>query len=133
MTKTSSTTYFLLAAALVAIGLVIFSRAQPEETSKGMNDTFAQCLTEKGTIMYGAYWCSHCENQKELFGKSFAYVDYVECWNRGTNSQTIECQAAGIDGYPTWAFADGSRRSGEMTLDELSQATGCALKSDDQP
>jgi len=27
--------------------------------------TFAKCLTENGAKMYGAYWCTHCENQKK--------------------------------------------------------------------
>ena len=30
-------------------------------------DGFAQCLTAKGAQMYGAWWCPHCADQKELF------------------------------------------------------------------
>src|SRR5690242_11019622 len=29
---------------------------------------FAQALSASGTKMYGAFWCSHCNNQKALFG-----------------------------------------------------------------
>ena len=32
-----------------------------------------------------------------------------------------------VEGYPTWEFADGSRKSGEVPLAELSQKTGCPL------
>src|SRR2546430_1164979 len=41
-------------------------------------DSFAQCLTSKGTKMYGAWWCPHCKDQKESFGFALQYVNYVE-------------------------------------------------------
>src|ERR1041385_8352379 len=42
-------------------------------------DSFAQCVSAKGARMYGAWWCPHCADQKELFGFAFQYVNYVEC------------------------------------------------------
>ena len=42
-------------------------------------DGFAKCLASKQTKMYGLYWCPHCIEQKEMFGKAFRYVPYVEC------------------------------------------------------
>lgn len=62
-------------------------------------DTFAQCLTEKGVIMYGIEWCPHCQNQKAAFGDSFDYVHYVDCDLSGS-----VCDAAGVEGYPTWVI-----------------------------
>ncbi len=60
-------------------------------------DTFAKCLTEKGWVMYGAEWCSHCKDQKALFGDSFQYIKYVECPD---NIQL--CLDRGVNGYPSW-------------------------------
>jgi len=60
-------------------------------------DDFAKCLTDKGWVMYGAVWCSHCKEQKALFGDSFQYIKYVECPD---NEQL--CLAKGVNGYPTW-------------------------------
>ncbi len=37
-------------------------------------DGFAKCMASKQVKMYGAYWCPHCVEQKEIFGKSFRYV-----------------------------------------------------------
>jgi hypothetical protein len=91
-------------------------------------DTFAQCLTDEGATMFGAYWCSHCEEQKKTFGDSFQYIDYVECSLPGGQGQTQVCEQAGIEGYPTWEFADGSRRSGQIPLQDLSQLTGCPIE-----
>src|SRR5579885_3423480 len=42
-------------------------------------DAFAKCLTTKQAKMYGAFWCPHCAEQKEMFGSSFKYAPYIEC------------------------------------------------------
>jgi len=90
-------------------------------------DSFAQCITENGAKMYGAYWCGHCANQKAAFGNSFQYVDYIECSLPGGSGQTEFCQQAEIRSYPTWEFADGERLLGEVSFKELSAKTGCKL------
>lgn len=90
---------------------------------------FAKCLTVKDVKMYGAYWCSSCAEQKELFGDSFKYVDYVECAVRGSSVQAGTCKEIDIHGYPTWVFADGSRAEGLLPLVALSSRSGCELPS----
>lgn len=92
----------------------------------GKYDDFAKCLTEKGAKMYGTYWCPHCLNQKKSFGKSWEYINYIECATT-SGEQTEACIKAGIEGYPTWEFSDNSRNAGAMSFLELSQKTGCAL------
>lgn len=90
-------------------------------TGPGRYDDFAKCLTEKGATMYGTQWCSHCKNQKELFGKSFKYIDYVDCdYNKD------ECLRNGIRGYPTWKIND-EKYPGEQPLYKLSSLSGCEL------
>lgn len=112
----------------VVVAVVAIFLAKPKEAT-GNYDAFAQCLTEKKVKMWGAYWCSHCENQKKLFGGSFQYVTYVECGIQGNPSgQTQECKDAKIEGYPTWEFSDGSRLSGEQSFETLSGKTGCAIQ-----
>src|SRR5580698_9410273 len=80
-------------------------------------DAFAQCLNAKGAKMYGAFWCPHCADQKELFGSSFQYVNYVECGIKGSRAIATACTDAQVKNYPTWIFADGSRVEGEHPLD----------------
>lgn len=93
----------------------------------GNLDSFAQCLKDKGAIFYGAFWCSHCNNQKKAFGSSQKLLPYVECSTPDGKGQTKQCTDAGIDGYPTWVFPDGSRQSGEIPLKTLADKTGCQL------
>lgn len=90
-------------------------------------DAFAKCLTENGAKMFGAFWCPHCKTQKAEFGSAWQYVDYVECSTPDGNAQTEYCAQQGITGYPTWQFADTSRRSGEVPLVDLAAKTGCTL------
>ena len=42
-------------------------------------------------------------------------------------SQTQACVPHNIEGYPTWIFADGSRLSGEVSMETLSEKTNCAI------
>lgn len=110
---------------LVVVGVVGFFAYRSSNAEPGQYDDFASCLTESNVKMYGAYWCPHCQNQKEMFGKSWKYVEYVECALPNQQGQSIVCQQAGIESYPTWEFGDGSRQSGELTFEELSQQSGC--------
>ncbi len=77
--------------------------------------------------MYGAYWCQHCNSQKEMFGESWHHINYIECSLPNRAGQTQICADAGVKAYPTWEFNDGSRIEGGMTLLQLAQKTGCSL------
>ena len=90
-------------------------------------DAFAQCLGTKGAKMYGAYWCPHCADQKEMFGASFQYAPYIECGIKGSRGIEDVCTQANIKRFPTWEFANGARVEGAHPLDFLAQETGCAL------
>ena len=100
-----------------------------EESKPGDYDAFAQCLTESNSTFYGTYWCTHCSDQKEAFGKSMEHVNYVECSLPNMAGQTQACQDAGIRGYPTLVFGDGTRMPGKLSFEQLSTLSGCPLDS----
>ncbi len=85
----------------------------------------AQHLSDSGAEMYGAYWCPHCHDQKQLFGKeAVARMPYVECAPDGLNSETQVCQAIPeIEGFPTWQV-NGQFLEGTQTLETLAAASG---------
>lgn len=108
---------------IIVIGQFAFVRVGPREVVVNQRyDGFAKCLAEKNIIMYGADWCSHCQNEKKAFGDSFRFVPYVECPD---NPQ--KCLARGVKGYPTWIFPDGRKLEGEQGLENLSRESGCEL------
>lgn len=91
----------------------------------GQYDAFAQCITDSGAKMYGAYWCPHCTEQKKDFGGSWDIINYIECSLPNRAGQTDICKQANIESYPTWEFADGERVSGRLNFQTLAQKTGC--------
>ena len=81
----------------------------------------AEHLTKEGAVMYNAYWCPHCHDQKEMFGKEAAEkLKLVECAKDGFNNQRELCEAKGITGFPTWEI-NGSLDSGVKSLKELAE------------
>ncbi|MDX2097223.1 MAG: vitamin K epoxide reductase family protein [Leptolyngbyaceae cyanobacterium bins.59] len=88
--------------------------------------SLAEHLTKVGAKMYGAYWCPHCHDQKQLFGvQAFSKVTYVECAPDGKNAQPDLCKAQGdkIQGFPTWEV-NGQFFGGTRSLQELSDLSG---------
>jgi glutaredoxin len=94
-----------------------------DEAEDSQIDLFAKCIADSGAKMYGASWCSHCQNQKRTLGNS-GYIPYTECDVGDTTKQ--ECIDAGITAYPTWII-DGKQITGEKTIEQLSSLTGCEL------
>jgi len=85
----------------------------------------AQRLRDAGAKMYGAFWCSHCYEQKQEFGKGAMDVfPYVECFPEGWK-QGIEmdpaCKEANLEGFPTWVIGS-ERLEGEQPLEVLQSA-----------
>lgn len=74
---------------------VSVNRPPPISTSSSSNSIqLAKKLNKLGAKLYGAYWCSHCNNQKQLFGKeAFGVVEYIECDDSGYNSQSALCKS----------------------------------------
>lgn len=97
------------------------------KTLPGKYDALAQCLTEKGAVFYGAFWCPHCQEQKQWFGNSAKLLPYTECSEADRKTQTPICVEKEIKSYPTWIFADGSRIVGQQKPEFLAEKTGCSL------
>ena len=115
---------WLVAGIAAALAIAIFLYGQDGITGNavlpGQHDDFAKYLSEQGVKMYGTEWCSHCKNQKELFGASFQYVNYIDC-----DKKREECSSAGVQGYPTWRI-NGQNYPGEQPLERLAQLSGYA-------
>lgn len=112
---------------IIAIIVALVSYWVYSMNTPGKYDAFAKCLKEKGVVFYGAFWCSHCQNQKAEFGKSQKYLPYVECSMPDGKGRTEVCIQKGIEGYPTWEFPDKTRENGELSLKRLSEKSDCPL------
>lgn len=114
-----------------------YSEAVVHEESSERARILASRLRDAGAKMYGAFWCGHCYEQKESFGKqALEVLPYVECYpdgfRRGFGTAENDsgkkdtplakaCVDAQIDGFPTWVVG-GERLEGEQTFDQLEKA-----------
>jgi hypothetical protein len=91
--------------------------------------SLARDLKSLDSTFYGAFWCSHCYDQKQTMGKqAMEYIPYVECSSQGVNSQSSLCKSKQVPGYPTWEIA-GKLYPGEQALDELQDIVRAAKES----
>lgn len=108
---------------LAVLGLfaLVVAGCGAASSSSDENLALAECLTSKGAIMYGTDRCPHCQNQKKLFGfAAFEKVNFVDC-----DKEKNVCNLAGVTGYPTWKFADGTVLQGTQTLEVLASVGAC--------
>jgi uncharacterized membrane protein/glutaredoxin len=83
----------------------------------------AEHLSKSDAKFYGASWCPHCNEQKQLFGSSVKRIPYVECSPGGQQApQAQVCKEKGIQSYPTWII-NGQRYTGVQPLDALAQSS----------
>ncbi len=93
-------------------------------TSGPAEIALAKHLTQTKATFYGAYWCPHCHDQKQLFGKeAVPLIPYVECIEGGINPQPDRCTTAGVKSFPTWVVK-GKTVTGTRPLQELAQLSG---------
>jgi len=79
-------------------------------------DGFAQCLTEKGAIMFGSSSCQYTHAQQGMFGNSARFIDSRDF----TKDPNIKIT-------PTWLI-NGKYYENVQTFDRLASLTGCKLR-----
>ena len=125
----------VLAVGLIGLGWATSLNRPESATGTGMAITvttastpatiaLADHLTATGAVMYSAYWCPHCHDQKQLFGKeASAKLKIIECAPDGQNNQAALCASKNIQGFPTWEIK-GQLDSGQKTLAQLAALSG---------
>lgn len=113
-------------AAFTVISVFLLASCNTDSDNKYVG--FAECLTAKSVKLYGAYWCGHCMNQKEMFGKeAFKKINYTECDPAGPDANPKLCEEKKVKYFPAWELPDGSMSFGEMTMEKLAEKSGCEL------
>ncbi|KAI3798811.1 hypothetical protein L1987_34090 [Smallanthus sonchifolius] len=84
-------------------------------------------LRSVGAKMYGAFWCSHCLEQKEMFGREAKkLLNYGECYPDGFKIGTglsQECKEVKITGFPMWLI-NAQVLEGIQDFPNLAKASG---------
>ncbi len=89
----------------------------------------ANCLTEKGWVMYSSFTCSACRAQHKAFGKAFKDIKVIECNPNAPNNQVELCLKRKIRKTPTWILEKNEKEikriEGYQLLENLAPASGC--------
>ena len=81
-------------------------------------------LKQVGAKLYGTYWCTYCNKQKQMFGsQAFSQINYIECDPNGKNPRPDLCIKAHISSYPTWEIK-GQQYQGMQSLQQLAEISG---------
>ena len=90
----------------------------------------AEHLEARGVKFYGASWCPHCQQQKELFGGAARFLPYVECSPHGRKApRATECEIEDISNYPTWII-DGRRIERVLAANALATISGFTARGE---
>jgi uncharacterized membrane protein len=94
-----------------------------QATEDPLARALAEHLTNMNVKFYGAGWCHHCQQQKELFGVAAKRLPYIECSPGGQGTpQAPICIDANIQSYPTWII-DDKRYEDVLTMTQLANLT----------
>jgi|SRR3989338_1110711 len=108
--------YISAFSAIFILAIAVFGYNFFQSKKPGYLDGFAQCLTEKGAVMYGASFCKYTHGQKGMFGNSVNFLDIRDF----TEDQNVRVT-------PTWKI-NGEYYENVQSLDRLSLVTGCAIR-----
>ena len=129
----------LLGFAVLVFGLIWSSLLDPDRISSNVKEAgippavttksstsslrLAEHLTSAGVVMYSAYWCPHCHDQKQLFGEEATKaLEIVECATDGQNNNAKLCREKKLEGFPSWEI-NQFIESGVKSLKELADLT----------
>jgi uncharacterized membrane protein len=123
------------AAVRVASDAAVIDKKPPQEAPRIKNNSSPRAMLIGDRLhalnakMYGAFWCSHCNNQKQELGiEASKLFEYVECAKDGVNSQYGLCKSEKIPGFPTWQI-NGQLYPGEKDLSEMEKLLNDVEKS----
>lgn len=89
----------------------------------------ANCLTEKGWVMYSSFTCSACRAQRKAFGKAFKDIKMIECNPNAPDNQVELCLKKKIKKTPTWILEkngeDIKRLESYQLLEDLASSAEC--------
>jgi uncharacterized membrane protein len=93
-------------------------------TSSESEIELAKHLTKIGAKEYVAWWCPHCHEQKQLFGKeAYKEINKIDCDPQGKDANPDLCKAAKIPGFPTWEIK-GKQYPNVQSLQKLADISG---------
>ena len=102
----------------IFIILVIAGIYYSKSDRGGVDEELARCIGEN-SLLYVRLGCHYCDIQEEMFGKSVAELNIIDCFY-----DQEECAKENLIGTPTWKI-NGELYPGVKEIEELKALTGC--------
>ena len=94
-----------------------FSKVTGYSTGEDERVKLADCLAEKGAVLFITSNCLECERQMEIFGsEGTSHLPILQC------SSLEDCPSS--SGFPSWLI-NGEKISGVQEIDSLKLASQC--------
>ena len=93
-----------------------FSKTTGYISGDNQKTELAQCLSEKGVVLYVSATCPDCDKQIKIFGEAAQYLNLKEC-------KSIE-ECAEVSALPAWRI-DSKYYYGTQEINTLSEISGC--------
>lgn len=107
--------------------LLMNCNSTPKYETTAAKVQLAQCLVDKGAVMYGTEWCPACYTQKEkIFGPEAWNVfktNYVDC--EGSEENYRLCTDKKIKTIPAFEFKGDKIVTGYKSLEQLAKLSRC--------
>ena len=100
----------------VIIAVIIIAIIILNKPSTGTSKEVAECIGKNSKI-YVQLGCSRCEQQEDLFGNNYQYLDSIDCFY-----ERDKCE--GIVNTPTWVIK-GEKYEDVLSIKKLQELTGC--------
>ena len=97
---------------IVVIISVIIINSKGNDVSKEI----ATCIGENSEL-YTQFGCHACQIQEEMFGKSYQYLNVIDCWYEREKCLHIQYT-------PVWII-NNKKYTGVQSIEKLKELTGC--------
>jgi len=104
---------------IIIIAVILLAYYIINKDTNNLDEELAKCIGQN-SVLYVQPGCSHCENQKRLFGDNIKHINQFLC--NQDNWKT--CSDLGITATPTWRIKDKNYR-GTHSIETLKKLTGC--------
>jgi hypothetical protein len=99
------TKYFVIVIFVAILGGIIFifnGRAYLQHKRIQYRQQIINCLIANKIKLYVATGCTHCDNQKLIFGELIKKVNFFDCKKNGIWEK--KCEDNKVFAVPTWSF-----------------------------
>ncbi len=94
--------------------------------------SFVDCLDSKGVYLYGTEDSLLIKKQKLIFKEVSIDNIFFNCKEGDTGDILFECLVEDVIFFPTWILGDGTRHEEVLSMEDLSEITGCSLENNNR-